>query len=112
MSAPAIKIGEKTIGEDFPSYFIADISANHDGSLDRAKELIHLAARAGANAAKFQNFQAAKIVSAAGFSAMAGGQVSHQAKWKKSVFQVYQDASIPWEWTPPLKEECDRAGIH
>jgi N-acetylneuraminate synthase len=40
-----------------------------------------------------------------------GGQVSHQATWKKSVFQVYQDASIPFEWTPVLKAECDTVGI-
>jgi N-acetylneuraminate synthase len=40
-----------------------------------------------------------------------GGQLSHQATWKKSVFEVYADASIPFEWTPILKEECDKAGI-
>jgi N-acetylneuraminate synthase len=40
-----------------------------------------------------------------------GDQLSHQAKWKKSVFEVYQDASLPFEWTPILKEECDRVGI-
>ena len=39
------------------------------------------------------------------------GQVSHQSTWEKSVFEVYQDASIPFEWTPTLKEECDKAGI-
>jgi N-acetylneuraminate synthase len=39
-------------------------------------------------------------------------QVSHQAAWKKSVFEVYQGASISFDWTPILKEECDKAGIH
>jgi N-acetylneuraminate synthase len=72
--------------------------------------LIHRAKEAGAQAAKFQNFRAPKIVSDYGFRAMVG-QVSHQAKWKKSVFEVYQDASIPFEWSPILKEECDKAGI-
>jgi sialic acid synthase SpsE len=105
-----IKIGSHTIGEKHPTYFIADISANHDGLLDRARLLIQLAKEAGANAAKFQNFRAAKIVSDFGFKSM-GGQVSHQASWKKSVFQVYADASIPLDWTPILKEECDKAGI-
>ena len=38
-------------------------------------------------------------------------QVSHQSSWKKSVFQVYADASIPFDWTPILKEACDKAGI-
>lgn len=104
------KIGDHLIGENHPTYFIADISANHDGVLDRARQLIRLAKEAGADAAKFQNFRAPKIVSDYGFKSL-GGQLSHQATWKKSVFEVYQDASIPFEWTPHLKEACDEAGI-
>lgn len=105
-----IQIGSRTIGNEYPTYFIADIAANHDGDLERALMLIRLAKAAGANAAKFQNFRAPQIVSDYGFKSM-GGQVSHQATWKKSVFQVYQDASIPFEWTPVLKAECDTVGI-
>ncbi len=105
-----IKIGNHVLGDNHPTYFIADISANHDGDLERAKLLIHLAKDAGADAAKFQNFQAAQIVSDFGFKNM-GGQISHQSKWKKSVFEVYQGASIPFDWTPILKEECERVGI-
>jgi sialic acid synthase SpsE len=66
---------------------------------------------AGADAAKFQNFRAPKIVSDYGFRHL-GGQLSHQAQWKKSVFEVYEDASIPFEWTPTLKEACEEFGIH
>jgi sialic acid synthase SpsE len=106
-----IKIGNRLIGPSHPTYFIADIAANHDGDLERAKMLIRLAKEAGADAAKFQNFQAPKIVSDYGFKAMSGGQVSHQAAWKKSVFQVYSEASIPLGWTPTLVEECNEAGI-
>lgn len=105
-----LKIGQHFIGLQYPTYFIADISANHDGSLERAKMLIRLAKEAGADAAKFQNFRAPKIVSDYGFKAMQG-QVSHQATWKKSVFEVYSDASIPFDWTPILKEECDKLNI-
>jgi len=105
-----IEIGSHLIGEHHPTYFIADISANHDGDLQRAKSLIHLAAESGADAAKFQNFRAPEIVSDYGFRSMEG-QVSHQSTWEKSVFDVYQDASIPFEWTPILKDECDRVGI-
>lgn len=105
-----LKIGNTLIGKNQPTYFVADIAANHDGSLERAKELIRLAAQAGANAAKFQNFRGSEIVSDYGFTHM-NGQVSHQAKWKKSVTEVYNDASIPFEWTPILKEACDRQGI-
>ena len=56
-----------TIGMNHPTYFIADIAANHDGDLERAKLLIRLAKEAGADAAKFQNFDAPKIVSDYGF---------------------------------------------
>lgn len=105
-----IKIGNHILGPNRPTYFIADISANHDGDLERARLLIHLVKEAGADAAKFQNFQAPKIVSDFGFKAM-GTQVSHQAGWKKSVFEVYADASIPFDWTPILKVECDKVGI-
>lgn len=104
------KIGNHEIGMEYPTYFIADVAANHDGDLERAKLLIRLAKEAGADAAKFQNFQAHKIVSDRGFKTL-GGQQSHQAKWKKSVFEVYKDASLPFDWTPVLKEECDKQGI-
>ena len=105
-----ITIGNRLVGESHPVYFIADIAANHDGDLGRAKMLIRLAKDKGADVAKFQNFSAPKIVSDYGFKAL-GNQQSHQAKWEKSVFEVYQGASVPWEWTPILKEECDKVGI-
>lgn len=98
------------IGLDEPTYFIADIAANHDGDLKRAITLIHLAAEAGANAAKFQHFRAQTIVSDVGFKSL-GAHQSHQAKWTKSVFEVYRDASVDLGWTPYLKEACDKAGV-
>ncbi len=105
-----ITIGKQKIGFQHPTYFIADIAANHDGDIERAKLLIKLAKEAGADAAKFQNFSAPKIVSDYGFRSL-GGQQSHQAVWKKSVFEVYQGASVPFDWTPVLKETCERTGI-
>ena len=107
----AVKIADRWVGEGHPTYFIADISANHDGDLERAKALIYRAAEAGADAAKFQNFRASKIVSDAGFRSL-GSQLSHQASWKKSVFEVYQAASLPFEWTPILYNTCRAAGIY
>lgn len=107
---PSFDIGRRRIGDGEPTYFMADISANHDGDLERAKMLIHLAAEAGADAAKFQNFRASEIVSDRGFRSL-GVQLSHQASWEKSVFQVYQEATLPWEWTETLKASCDDAGI-
>ena len=104
-----IRIGARTIGDGYPVYFVADLAANHDGKLERAYSLIDLAKEAGADAAKFQNFQAAKIVSRHGFEALPG--MSHQAAWKKPVFEVYEDASIPQDWTQLLKRKCDEVGI-
>jgi sialic acid synthase SpsE len=109
-SDPVIEINDRLVGKDHRAYFIADIAANHDGDLGRAKELIHLAAQAGADAAKFQHFQAASIVSDYGFKSL-GSQQSHQSNWKKSVFEVYQSASVDPEWTPYLKDACTEAGI-
>ena len=53
---------------------------------------------------------AKKIVSDYGFKNL-GGQQSHQSKWKRSVLEVYQDASVSFDWTPILKEECGKVGI-
>ena len=101
----------KRISLDEPTYFIADIAANHDGDSSAPLSSIHLAAEAGADAAKFQHFEADTIVSDAGFRSL-GEQQSHQASWKKSVFEVYQDASIDLGWTPDLKEGVRRSGHH
>jgi len=105
----SIKLGKKIIDNN-SLYFIADIGANHNGSLEKAIKLIHLAKEAGADAAKFQNFQAHKIVSKTGFDNMKG-KLSHQSNWKKSVFEVYEDASISKDWTKILKDECGKVGI-
>ena len=102
--------GRHRVGLDHPVYFIADIAANHDGDLERAKDLIWLVAENGGQAVKFQNFIAQTIVSDFGFRAL-GDQKSHQSKWKKSVFDVYRDASLPLEWTQTLKETADSAGV-
>ncbi len=105
-----IKINNKKIGEDYPTYFIADIAANHDGNLKKAINLIREAKKAGADAAKFQHFSADTIVSDTSFKNF-GKKLSHQSKWKKSVYQVYKEASINLSWTPILNKECKKIGI-
>lgn len=104
------QVGSDEVGEGKPVYFIADIAANHDGDLDRARRLIDLAAESGAQAAKFQHFSANTIVSDTGFRALADKQ-SHQATWKKSVYEVYEDASVNLAWTESLVTACADAGI-
>lgn len=103
-------IDGKCIGGKHPTYFIADVAANHDGDLERSKDLIYMAKEAGADAAKFQHFRAETIVSDVGFKSL-GDKQSHQASWKKSVVEVYRDASVSTDWTEILKDTCDKAGI-
>jgi len=105
-----MEIDGRLIGEREPVYFIADIAANHDGDLSRAKELIFLAKEAGAQAAKFQHFKAESIVSDYGFRSLKNDN-THQSRWKKSVFDVYKDASLSLDWSAELKNTCDNAGI-
>ncbi len=105
-----IKIGTKLISENNPTYFIADIASNHDGSLKRAKKLIKLAADCGADAAKFQNFYAKTLVSNYGFEKLINVR-SHQSHWNDSVYKIYEKNELPLEWTIQLKEECKKNNI-
>jgi N-acetylneuraminate synthase len=103
-------INKKKISNNSKTYFIADIAANHDGDIKKAFELIYQAKKSGADAAKFQHFSAETIVSDKSFSSMKS-KLSHQSKWKKSVFQVYKDASLNLDWTPKLYNYCKKIGI-
>ena len=105
-----MKIGKKKIDINSPTYFIADIAANHDGDIKRAKELIFLAKESGADCAKFQHFLAPKIVSNKGFSSP-DMNLSHQSKWKDSVFNIYEKYHTPRSWTKELITTCKKANI-
>ncbi|HDS08622.1 MAG TPA: flagellar biosynthesis protein FlgA, partial [Firmicutes bacterium] len=103
------KIGKgRFIGEGAPVYIIAEIGSNFDRSLVKAKEMIDLAKSVGADVAKFQSFQAEKIVSAEGFKNL---KISFQSKWKKSVFQVYRDAEFPRAWHKQIVDYCRKQKI-
>lgn len=103
-----IRIGKRRIGTDHPTYIIAEIGSNFDGSLERAKKLAKLCKEAGADAFKIQNFLAPKIVSAEGFKNL---QVAFQAKWDKPVVEVYKKAEFPREWVKKVADYCKEIGI-
>jgi len=109
-----IKIGKNIVGEGEKPYWIADIAANwmptpgQKPDIRKAYKLIDAAKIAGADVAKFQTFQAPKIVSDVGFKSM---KIAHQAKWKKSVYEVYQDASLRFDWHKKLSDYCRKIGI-
>jgi len=82
-----IEINGRKIGENHPTYFIADIGANHDGDIVRAKHLIELAKISGADAVKFQHFRAKHIVSDVGFKDLVKPEVIEMTKeeWLKKL---------------------------
>jgi len=104
-----LKIGKKIIGKNYPVYIIAEIGANFDQDIDKAKKLIKSAKECGADCAKFQSFKAEKIVSAGGFASMQLKGV--HGSWGRPVHEVFRDAEFPREWHKELKEYCDEIGI-
>ena len=104
-----LQIASTKIGPGHSTYFIADIAANHDGDLSKAKDLIYLAAEAGADAAKFQHFQAETIVSDK--DVVTWVKAIPSIDLEKSVSEVYKDASVSLIWTEELRKTCDNAGI-
>ncbi len=105
-----IRINNREISINSPTYFVADLAANHNGDFDMAKKLIYLAKESGADAVKFQHFLADKIVSDYGFKSL-GQSFSHQSNWKKSVYETYKDAEFNRNWNASLAEEAKSVGI-
>lgn len=104
-----IRIGNRLIGHGHPSYIIAEIGANFDNDIDKAKKLIDAAKEAGADCAKFQSFLADKIVSGKGFASMTLKGV--HGTWGRGVDEVFRDAEFPREWHEELASYCKRIGI-
>lgn len=104
-----IKIGNRLVGEGHPSYIIAEIGANFDKDINKAKELCDAAKEAGADCAKFQSFIAEKIVSAGGFASMQLKGV--HGSWGRPVHEVFKDAEFPREWHQEVAAHCKKIGI-
>lgn len=103
-----IRVGERTIGEGHPTYFIADIGANFDNDLGKAKQLALAAKEAGADVVKFQSFLADKIVSGPSFSKMQLKGI--HGTWEKPINEVFREAEFPREWHKELFDYCKEIG--
>ncbi|HPJ81389.1 MAG TPA: N-acetylneuraminate synthase family protein [Saccharofermentans sp.] len=104
-----IKIGDRLIGPDYPTYFIAEIGGNFNGSMVNAKRLIDAAKAAGADCAKFQTFTAETIVSEGGFSKMTLHGV--HGSWGRTVSEVFKDVEFPMAWHREIANYCKKVGI-
>ena len=106
---PEIEIAGRKIGRDCPPYIVAELSANHQNSLDTALKVMDMAAQAGADAVKLQTYRADTItinVDSPDFQIVDGPWAG------QSLFALYKDAAMPWEWHAPLFERGHQLGVH
>ena len=105
-----LRIAGRTIGLGQPPFVIAEMSGNHNQSLDRALELVDIAAAAGADAVKLQTYRPDTItLDATGDDFMVP---SDSPLWKdRRLFDLYEEAHTPWEWHGPIFERARHKGI-
>lgn len=105
-----MRIGPRNIGADAPPFVIAEMSGNHNQSLERAMAIIDAAAAAGAHAIKFQTYTPDTMTLALTHEEFAVPTAN--ALWSgKSLHQLYQEAHTPWEWHGTLFEHARRRGL-
>lgn len=105
-----IIIGQRRIGRDAPPFVIAEMSGNHNQSLERALRLVDAAADAGAHALKLQTYTADTMtidVSLPGFQI----EDPHSLWNGQTLYDLYRRAHTPWEWHAPIFERCVKRGL-
>lgn len=108
MPFPTISIAGRQIGADSHPFVIAELSANHNGKIDTAMKIIEAAQKAGADAVKLQTYTADTITlnSEAEEFRIKGGL------WDgRTLYDLYQEAHMPWEWHKPLFDYAHKLGI-
>ena len=106
----SIDIGGTSIGRDHPCYIIAEVSANHHQNLNKAMETVRAAAAAGVNAVKFQTYHPDLITFNSDSEIF---KIDHGTAWDgRTLYSVYSEGYMPWEWHAPLFELARSLGIH
>ena len=103
-----IEIGNKKIGPDFPPYIIAELSANHNGDINRAFKILEMAKECGADAIKLQTYtqDTLTIDSDKSDFKIVGGL------WDgRTLYDLYTEAHMPWDWHKPLFKKAKELGI-
>lgn len=104
----AITIAGRQIGADFPPYIIAEMSANHNGNLDTAREIIDRAKAAGADAIKIQTYTPDTLTLK---SDLPDFQITDGLWEGRTLYDLYQWAHTPWDWHKPMFDHARQAGI-
>ncbi len=106
----AIRISDQFVGAEHPPFIIAEMSGNHNQSLDRALEIVEVAAKTGAHALKLQTYTAETMT-----LDISEGEFfieDPNSLWKgRSLYNLYQEAHTPWEWHKPIFDRCKELGI-
>lgn len=102
------KIGNRLIGENHPTYIIAEMSGNHGQSFEQAEKILRAAKDAGADAVKLQTYTADTMT-------IKSDRPEFQIKgslWDgRNLYELYEEAYTPWDWQPRLKAVADKIGI-
>jgi len=104
-----IEINGRLVGSGYPVYIVAEMSANHNQNYDQAVRTLHAAKEAGADAVKLQTYtpDTLTICSDKEYFRIGKGTL-----WEgKTLYELYSEAYMPWEWQPKLKELADELGI-
>ncbi len=105
---PCISIGGRRIAVDEPPYVIAELSANHNGDYETARKIIEAAVQSGADAVKIQTYRPDTIT----IDCDREDFRVHGGLWDGStLYDLYEEAHMPWEWHAPLFEHASKLGI-
>lgn len=104
-----IRIGDRLINENSPTFFIAEMSGNHNFDFNRAVEILKAAKAAGADAVKLQTYTPDTITLDCDDPCF---QVNQGAVWDGTyLYKLYQTVYTPWEWQPTLKKMAEEMGL-
>lgn len=105
-----IKIGKHKIGLDHPPFVIAEMSGNHNQSLERALAIVDAAAKTGAQALKIQTYTPDTMT--LNLSENEFLIKDTKSLWSgKNLYELYAEAMTPWDWHQPIKERCEKHGM-